>query len=488
MTLALRNELVLVIGGRIATALIALATIRAVTSYLTPAQYGELALLLTVQMFCGLFLINPIGQHINLHTHAWWDDRSLSGRLAKYNKYVIAVSLVGAAAAIVVDSNGSADSRILKALTMFSMVLFGTWNATLIPLLNMLGFRAASIFWGTITSVVSLISSICFVAWHASAIAWFAGQVIGLGVGALGAKYFFLRSDRMKSDIVRPDANDFLIDRKTIVGYCLPLALATGLMWLQVSGYRLVVNNFWTLEQLGYLAIGLQVAGQLWGLIENLAIQFLYPMFYRRVSDHENKPGVEQAFSDLLNTLLPIYFVFTGVLIASSEYLLKLLVAPEFQGAIGFLAVGIGIELCRVLGNILSAAAHVRRKTMSLALPYFLGALTTISSIFLAGLVQKDISWAGGGLLLGGGVMLFTMAISMYRQVKFSIDGVRFLIGVIVILVLTLGSSRLPSAHGFAQNVGMLVIMGTLGCIVTIALLWQNPGARRLISVKLKSK
>jgi hypothetical protein len=50
----------LVGGGRLVVTLVALISIRVVTTFLTPQQYGELALLLTVQMFCGLFFINPV--------------------------------------------------------------------------------------------------------------------------------------------------------------------------------------------------------------------------------------------------------------------------------------------------------------------------------------------------------------------------------------------------------------------------------------------
>ena len=93
--MAFKRDLTLVIGGRFAAAAMALISIRVVTTVLTPEQFGELALLVAVQMFCGLFLINPVGQHINLHTHAWWDSGTLLSRLKSYRLYVLAVSLVG---------------------------------------------------------------------------------------------------------------------------------------------------------------------------------------------------------------------------------------------------------------------------------------------------------------------------------------------------------------------------------------------------------
>ena len=184
----------LISGGRFSAALLALITIRAVTTLLTPEQYGELALLVAVQMFCGLFLVNPVGQHINLHTHAWWDDGTLMARLKSYRNYVFAVSIVGGLVALGLSKQNTVEQMLWTALAMFTMVAAGTWNATLIPMLNMLGFRAASVVWSIITVAISLTSSILLVAWQPSANAWFAGQSIGMVIGALGARYFLGRN------------------------------------------------------------------------------------------------------------------------------------------------------------------------------------------------------------------------------------------------------------------------------------------------------
>lgn len=461
-----------------------LVSIRVVTTYLTPAQYGELALLLTVQMFCGLFLVNPVGQHINLHTHTWWDDGTLMARLRSYQRYILAVAFVGCIVVLGMNKQPTADRLIWAAAAMSAMVMAGTWNATLIPMLNMLGFRGASVFLGIITTAVALACSTLLVAWQSSATAWFAGQAIGMGVGALGAKYVF----RLQAEQTNASGNaPPLIDRRTVLAYCVPLALATGLMWIQLSGYRLLIEAYWGLAQLGFLVVGLQVAGQIWALIETLATQFLFPLFYRRVSAHENNAEVERAFSDLLNTLVPVYFVLTGLLVSCASYLLKFLVAPQFQGAQYFVMVGAGIEMCRVLGNLLSNAGHVRRKTTSLVLPYAVGAVSTMVLIALAGAGKMTIAWVGGCLLLGATSMLAVMAIAMYRQIKFSLDLYRFFLGATAMLVIPLVANELPLPHGIAQSIGLMILMGSFATAISAALLWKNPAAFRLLNVQLRN-
>lgn len=474
----------LVSGGRLATALMSLVTIRAVTTYLTPEQYGELVLLIAVQMFCGLFLINPVGQHINLHTHAWWDDGTLMARLKPYRRYVLAVSFAGGLVVLSIGKHHSAEQLIWTAMAMFAMVVAGTWNATLIPMLNMLGFRAASVLWSIVTVVIGLASSILLVMWLPSAIAWFAGQAIGMGVGALGAKYI-LRQHLMQS---KPSHGILpLLDRHTVMTYCLPLALATGLMWLQLSGYRFVIESYWGLAQLGFLAIGLQLAGQIFSLAESLAMQFLYPLFYRRVSAHENLAEVELAFSDLLNTLVPLYFVLTGLLILIAPYLLKVLVAPQFQNAITFVMLGAGIELCRVLGNLLSNAAHIRRKTKSLALPYAIGSFTSLVFIYFAGVRQMEIVWAGIALMLGSIAMFMVMLISMYQQVRFSLDVGRCFIGAAMMFAMAMLVIWAPRVYGLGAAIGMMMLAAAPAGIVVLAMMWRNPATLRLLNVQLRN-
>jgi O-antigen/teichoic acid export membrane protein len=481
--LAIKRDLMLVGGGRLAAAFMALVTIRAVTTFLTPEQYGELALLISVQMFCGLFLVNPVGQHINLHTHAWWDDGTLMARLKSYRRYILAVSFVGGVVVLGTGKQHDATQLFSIAMAMFVMVVAGTWNATLIPMLNMLGFRAASVLWSVITVAIGLISSILLVVWTPTATAWFAGQAIGMGSGALGAGWI-LRRHAIQSthSLVRLP----LLDRRIVVTYCLPLAIATGLMWLQLSGYRFIIEGYWGLAQLGFLAVGLQLAGQISALVESLAVQFFYPLFYRRISAHEQISEVELAFSDLLNTLIPIYFVLTGLIILSSPYLLKILVAPQFQDAITFVMLGACIELFRILGNLLSNAAHARRKTMSLALPYAIGSMTTLTLICFVGTSQINIKWAGASLMAGALAMFITMLINMYQQVKFILDVWRCFFGAVVMVVLALLVIWMPKVSGLGAAIAMLIMAGIPAGVAVLALLWKNPGTLRLLNVQLR--
>ena len=485
MILAVNRDFSRVLVGRLIAAIVALVAIRVVTTLLTPIQYGELSLLITVQMFCGLFLVNPIGQYINLHTHQWWDEGTLANRLRPFRYYVFAVSIIGGIGAVFISQGKSPNDLLYTAMIMSTMVMAATWNATLVWFLNMLGFRASSVLWSSITVITGLVASIILVYLYQSAVAWFAGQAVGMAIGAIGAKLAL----KQRGLQISQSLNELpLFTKDTVFVYCAPLALATGLMWMQLSGYRFFIEHYWGLVELGFLAVGFQLAGQVFSLLESLAMQFFYPMFFRSVSDHEDKLVVQQAFSDLLNTLIPLYLVLAGLVILNAPYLLKVLVAPQYHNAVFFVVLGACIELCRVLANLISNAAHVKRNTKVLVIPYLLGSFATISLICFFGSTQKNINFAVVGLLVGNVVMLITMLVSMYQQIKFSLDSVTCFASVSIMFIMIGISLLMPSPTDIFGAIIMLFLTASISGAIVFGLLYKNPAVMRLIRVQLRSE
>ena len=478
-----KADILILIAGRLGAALIALLTLRAVTTFLLPGQYGELALLIALQMFCGLVLINPVGQHINLHTHAWWDEGSLWARLKKYRLYVLGVACIGAVITFGLGIRHPNLELLANCFAVFFMVLFATWNATLVSMLNMLGFRGASVLWTIATAAVGAAASIVLVFWHPTGIAWFLGQCIGMAVGAFGAHLALaVRTPPAPSTQRAPT----LFERSTISTYLVPLAMATVMMWLQLSGYRFIVEWKWGLTRLGLLALGLQLAAQIWGLVESFSMQFLYPSFYRRINDDKTDAGTMLAMSDLLNTIAPVYLVLAGFIVAGAPNFMKLLVAPQYFESIKFLYLGAVIELCRGLANVMSNAAQAKHATGTLVFPYAIGALLTIGMIQLMDSDPSAIEWVGVAMLAGVLGMAWAMYIGMRRLVRFRIDCTRWCAAVAVMLFLGTTSRWGPSLSGVLPNIAMLLILSAFVSITLTALLRGNPAVTRLLGVNLK--
>jgi O-antigen/teichoic acid export membrane protein len=476
----LNKEFVLISFGRAITAVVGLVAIRVMTTYLPVEQYGHLALLTAIQTFCGLFLVNPIGQYINLNTHAWFDEKSLLARLQAYRMYLLLVSIV-AGITVFFTMRNSVDQIQLTILVLFFLVMAVNWNNTLIPLLNMLGGRSESVIWSIVTVIFGLIASVALVLWRPTAESWLAGQVLGMSIGLLGARYV-LHKQLFKEP---RNAKVSLIDRKTIFTYCLPLAVATGFMWLSQSGYRFVIEHFWGLAQLSFFVVGFQVAAAMWSIVEAVAMQFLYPYFFRRVTNEIDATSLELAYSDLMNCLMPVYIVLTGALIICAPYLLKLLVADRYQSALEFLMLGAIVELCRVLANVMSNAAHVKRKTEMLTPAYAMGAIFVIGGAILVGLIDQDLIWVAYTMVGGSIMMLLVMGLSMYFQIRFALDLKRWSLALTLFVLMISLSSRTPEHPSFWESVAGLVkmILPVIGML--ILLLYRNPALERLINVKL---
>lgn len=478
------RDLLWVVAGRLTGALIALISIRVSTSVLLPQQYGLLAILVTFQTFCGLFIVNPVGQYLNRHTHEWVDDDTLMPRLRWYRRYVMLAAATGATAfgGWTLTQPLSWPERILEVGVVFAMVVSATWNGTFIWILNMLGRRADSVLWASVTAAMSLLLSWLLVRQSPSATLWFAGQAAGMALGAVGAGRAVIRC--LKGGL-QPAGVRRLIDAHGIRTYVLPLAIATGFMWWLVSGYRLQVERYWGLAALGYAAVGLGLANQMWGLCESLAMQFLYPYYFRRIAKTSTIGGC-QAFSDLLNVLGPLYLVLAAATLPCASALLTLFVSPVYADAYPFFWLGVLVECCRVLANVMGNAAQVRRRTSVLIWPYVLGAVVLVTGLGIAEAENLALQPALAILAVASGAMLLTMFIAIRREINFELDRLRWGFAALVLLASAMMTWYVSwKAHSIPAALALIGVAGAIAAIALLALLWRNPAAERLLKTQL---
>jgi O-antigen/teichoic acid export membrane protein len=480
-----RIDLFWVILGRLAAAIIALISIRLSTTLLPPDQYGSLAVLITFQAFCGLFIVNPVGQYINRNSHAWADEETLTERLLAYKRFVLLAGITGALAigTWTLTQSMSWSERILQMIAILVTVIAATWNATYIGMLNILGFRAISVAWATVTAFVSLIVSGVLVMQSSTGIAWFIGQAVGLALGALGSgralHKLFLKA---------PQTQRGLFEKEALFKYILPLAGATAFMWWQLAGYRLIIEYHWGLAALGMFAVGFGLASQLWALAESVAMQFMFPLFYRRISGATAHEG-RQAFSDLVNTLGPMYLVLASASLVSAPALIWCLIAPSYNDVFIFLIIGIFAECARTLTNAFSTAAQVELRMSALILPYGIGALLITVFLEYASRSGGDLIFGVAATVIAGAGLLLTMIWRMHRLMSFNLDLKRW--GAALLLLCFVGHFLLGSpvqVRSWGDALGVLIAT-TLATVSSLTLLhYKNPAMRRLLTTQLKPK
>lgn len=491
----LKNDFLWVLIGRIVTAVIAILSLRFMTHLLAPADYGVFVLLMAFQGFCGLFLINPIGQHINRHTHTWWDEGTLLKRLVGFNKYLLAVSIFITLIVIAwwlwfPSTDKSYTSSILAALAVGTAVYLGTWNTIFVYCLNMLGFRSESVTWMTVSSVLGLIFSLIFTYQYRTAASWILGQVAGMGIGVVGAGLLFRRHS-VNREVAANSTNNLsaLVSRETLIKYCLPLAAATGLMWLQNTGYRFWVGGAWGVAELGILAIGLSISAQLWSILESLAMQFINPYFFRHIADAETDVQKSSILSDMINLMWPLYAVFAGFNILFASTLVFLLTDGRYHAATSFVLLGALFEFSRCTTNLWSFAAQIQRHTTKVILPYGLGALVMWLGTLGASYLNCNLKVLAITLVVSGIVTCLFMIRLMHNILPVIIDVKRWLFGFAIMIISILITHFVVPAH--YQNFNLTILILLVGIIVwgscMLFLLLHNPALKRMMSVSLRN-
>jgi len=492
--MTLRSDIIWVVGGRVVTALVSIASLRIMTSFLEPKDFGLYALLIAFQGFCGLILLSPVGLHINRNTHAWWDDGSLLKRLAGYNQYLAAVS-AGIAVVVVIwwglypGTDQSLAGALLSALAVSAMVYLGTWNGTVVYILNMLGFRSASVRWMLSTSIIGLAFSALFAYNHHTGISWLLGQAVGMAVGALGAGLMLRKChSNNASSMATVTAVAPLLDKKTIVSYCLPLAMATGLMWLQNTGYRFWVGGAWGAAELGLLAVGLSISAQIWAIIETMSMQFLNPYFFRHITDVKSDSQKSIILSDMVNVMWPVYAVLASFNVIFASSLLKVLTNERYHVAVTFVLLGVFIEFFRCTANLWSYAAQIERCTTKYIWPYGLGALIVWFGTITVTYVNGNIIYIAVVLAISGLLMCAVMLRVMQLMIPVSLDVRRWVAGAAMLLACTVSVIFIPIIiDGFIINIGLIILGLLIASSVMLALLWRNPALTRLLAVTLRS-
>lgn len=391
--------------ARIAQALIGLAALRLSTHYLPVEQFGLLGLLMGIATCFGLLLVNPLGQHVNRHTHEWHQQQVLLYRLRQYNHY-----LLGLAVAVFVISTfwfasrlGSLqDSLTILAvgISISTMVWVGTWNATLIPLLNMLGLPLQSAGLALLTTVVSLLCSVAAMQWQQSAHLWLIGQILGLLAGVEWARQQLKKLQQIEKP---PPPGSVFITYRQIVDYCLPIAASTGLMWLLTNGYRFYVDQAWGTHALGLLIVGFAIAGQFWGIIEAVGSQAIYPKYYRVLSWNDRHLST-QAFNQMLSILIPSYILMLCFALAISSRLIPLLADSRYDSATHFCQVAMISESLRVLTNAVMQASQIAKKTASLIFPYLFACLVGLAGLIVLRETKNSILLLPWVLLMAWGI------------------------------------------------------------------------------------
>jgi O-antigen/teichoic acid export membrane protein len=384
----MNTKLLIIISGRVFQIIIALVAIKIATKYLDASQMGNYYLVVSIAGFFSLFLINPIGQYINRKTHKWYEEKKILNVFYIFNYYILLLSFLSMAIIFILYSFGIGNNINLFTLTIILSIslIFNTWNQTIIPMINMLEYRVSFVLLTLASQLLFLIFAYLFINIFAKeGIYWFAGQVIAFGLMAIISLIYFKQKIQNNFNITIAHQ---MVSRKSlreILKFTAPLSLSVLFFWMQTQSYPLIIEKYLSSEFLGYFGVGIAVSLAISTAFESIVMQYIYPSMYKSMNN-DNEFSI--IISDIINLILPIYFLLAIFVSIFAIYINSILVDNKFFDSYIFIIFGIWISFFRMSSNVISNIAHSKMKTKSLILPNFIGAITTVIGVIVASKTQ----------------------------------------------------------------------------------------------------
>lgn len=470
-----KRDFFIIVIGKILQIVFMLAIIKISTRLLGPKDMGSMYMLMAFSAFFMLTFLNPIGQYIQRHLNEWKESGALANNIVYHMMYVMVVSLLAVCFMVIYIAfmGMPVDFSRTNFLILFFLYLSFTYlNLFIIFLLNLLYYRTVFILLTLFTAMGILLFGYLFVdLFGKNAEHWLYGLITSNIIFTIVAYIYFKNRVGLPSFSLKSSLMD--IDSKSmapILTFVVPLALASIFMWVQHSGYRIIIESNNGLSFLGFFSIGLVVATQIATVFESIALQYLYPSYYQEITNATLEHRT-MAINNFINKALPIYFLLALFLTFLAKYVVEILVDEQYYEAYIFTVFGIWVEFFKMASNLFGNIAQSEMNTKKFLVPYIFGSLVTIVLVYLASIQSNYQLYLPMALVLGSFSTMLLMYFSMQKLLKFTIDYKLLLLATLMSIPF-MGAWYISVESSFLTNFLIVLVYGLyfLGVIYFIYL------------------
>lgn len=415
-----------ILFGRAAQFLLALAMMRVATTLLSPEEMGRMSLVTTTTAFFALFLINPVGMFINRRLHAWQSSGLARHYLTRYAGYLILVSAFSAACLALLHMAGAVNFGMPAGWLIFLIcgsLLFNTLNQTSIPSLNLLGDSGRFVA----LSIATIATGFACAALLAALIRpvaeyWLLGLLLGqTALAAIGTKVLFARLRASGTAASLPAIHGRHL--RTLFNFAWPVAIAVGLGWVQNQGYRYFMEDRLGLAELGLFIAGYGISMGMIAAFESVLTTYFQPRLYRDASTADPVRQA-QAWRQYAAVVIPSLLLTVAFVVILAPEFTRIFLGDNFQSAAAYVVWGALAEAARVLTGAYSLIAHVHMRTQWLIFPSLIGAL--LSAVLCSMLIPVlGAAGAGVGLTVSGLAVVAAMHVMLGSRVEIGLLPVR---------------------------------------------------------------
>ena len=401
-----------IVAGQIVSVLGALALVRVLTGYLDPAQYGQLALGLTVAGLVNQVVIGGVSNSIGRFYSIAAEKSDLPSYLHASRRLMGYATAAVAGIALMLMTGllwlGYSQWMWLAAAALVFSIL-GGYNAALSGIQNAARQRPVVAFHGGLDAWMKILLAVGVISWLGnSSTAVVLGYVLSSFL-VTGSQLIFLRR-LIPRQGKKPEASASWV--RQMWAYSWPFSTWGVFTWAQQISDRWALQGFASTHDVGLYAVVFQLGYAPIGLVTGMAMTFLGPILYQRsgrATDLGRNSSVHRiawriTFVGLLVTALAFVVTFS-----LHEWIFQLLVAPKYHAASSLLPWII------LAGGIFAAGQMLSLKLMSEMKPAEMTAAKIVTAVLgvcmnIFGATQFGLQGVVAALVAFSSIYFFWMA------------------------------------------------------------------------------
>lgn len=323
-----------IVAGQIATVLGALVLVRVLTEHLDPAEYGQLALGLTVAGLVNQVVLGGISAGISRFYSIAAEKQDLHDYLRDSRRLLGYATLAVVAIGLVLMSGllwlGYSNWMGLAAAALVFSVFSG-FNSTLSGIQNAARQRAIVAFHGGLEAWLKILLAVGVMFWLGTSST---SVVIAYSCSSLlvtVSQLYFLRRTILPQQTEGTRDARFL---RQMWAYSWPFSVWGVFSWAQQASSRWAIELFGTTHDVGLFQVLSQVGFVPIQIITSLTLQLIAPILFSRSGDatsSERNKNVKRFVKNLAS--FGLFFTFCAALIAwlFHREIFRLLVAEDYH-------------------------------------------------------------------------------------------------------------------------------------------------------------
>jgi len=325
-----------IVSGYIFVVIGSLVGVRIITELISPKEYGELALALTIATLINQLIFGPLNNGVN----RFYSPAIEHGEGANYAQSVYKL-LIQVAFGLITLSAFFLFILFLKNKFQWGVIyfisiiysIFSGYNAVLSGIQNAARQRSVVALHRGMDAFLRVFASVLLVVLvGASAETVLLGYAVSI-LFVLVSQRFFLKRAISQRPVLGTESSQW---RSRILDYSWPFSAFGLFTWMQISSDRWALQHYAGVDEVGMYVVLFQLGYYPVSVIAGIAVQLLAPIFFQHAGDGSDNSRISRVTSmGLRLTKVSLLLTFIAFLVAflAHRYIFAVFVAQEYSAS-----------------------------------------------------------------------------------------------------------------------------------------------------------